>query len=176
MLSHSCRNVSWEGEVYKHHKMTLHLRVVTSEEYFIIILEKGVRQWGSPVEGLWLERLCASLRPPARCPPPQTQSAHSSSVPSSTRRITWALISPSGRVTIQMVSIRYPALCWPKLLLFRKNPPFNRLCFLDAPCNHAGGVVVFGWWHGRGFGVWHCLERGASPQMKVKHSHIIGYF
>lgn len=28
--------------------------------------------------------------------------------------------------------------------------------------------MAFGWWHGRGFGVWRRSERGASPRMKVK--------
>lgn len=85
--------------------------------------EKRVQQqWSSPAQSLWLERLFASLRPPppARSPPPQIQSAHSSG-PSSTRRITWVHISLSGRMMIQMVSLRYPALFWLKLLLFRKN-------------------------------------------------------
>ncbi len=98
------------------------------------------QQWGSPVEGLWLERLALHSAPPARCPPPQTQSAHSSSVPSSTRRIVWAPLSLRGRITIQMVSLRYPAICWPKLLLFRKNLP------LLLPVVFFGCAMQSRWW------------------------------
>lgn len=35
-----------------HIVMALHWRVLTSDEYFVIIWEKRVQQWGSPVEGL----------------------------------------------------------------------------------------------------------------------------
>lgn len=88
------------------------------------LLEKWVRwQWGSPVEGVWLERLCTSLRLPARCPPSQKPERTQLLIASYLPTHNMSPIFLSGCITRQMVSLRFPVLCWPKLLLFKKNLP-----------------------------------------------------